>query len=204
MAEWPKNPVIYEINTWVWLYELSKRYKQKITLDNVPVQEWNKLKKLGIDAIWFMGVWERSPEGKRISTANEMLREAFQNALPDYEEEDNLGSAYCVRRYEVDERLGGKEGLAAARRELLTRQNDDHSRLRAKPCCPGPPLGNRTPRVLHTWFSKGIVICQRFIFRIARGSDRVRQGSQLPCLAGHGAIECFPHWLSGSSHRNTG
>ncbi len=122
MAEWPKNPVIYEINTWIWLYELSKRYKQKITLDNVPVQEWNKLKKLGIDAIWFMGVWERSPEGKRISTANEMLREAFQNALPDYEEEDNLGSAYCVRRYEVDERLGGKEGLAAARRELLTRR----------------------------------------------------------------------------------
>ena len=29
MAKWPNNPVIYEINTWVWLHELSKKYQSR-------------------------------------------------------------------------------------------------------------------------------------------------------------------------------
>src|SRR5512133_1285617 len=122
MSQWTKYPVFYEINTFVWLSELSKRYQQKISLENVPAEEWDALAKSGIDVVWLQGVWERSPEGKRISASNEMLRQEFMNALPDFEEEDNLGSAYCVRRYEVDERLGGKNGLAEARRQLITRR----------------------------------------------------------------------------------
>ena len=27
MKTWPKNPVIYEINTWVWLRELGQKYR---------------------------------------------------------------------------------------------------------------------------------------------------------------------------------
>jgi glycosidase len=122
MSQWPRNPVIYEINTFVWLSDLSKRYQQRISLANVPALEWDSLARAGIDVVWFQGVWQRSPEGKRISSANEMLRQDFLNALPDYEEADNLGSAYCVKRYEVDERLGGKDGLAEARRQLITRR----------------------------------------------------------------------------------
>ncbi len=97
MAKWPNNPVIYEINTWVWLHELSKKYQSDITLGNVPTQEWEMIKKMGVDVVWFMGVWERSPESKRISSANEMLQQDFLNALPDFEEDDNLGSAYSVK-----------------------------------------------------------------------------------------------------------
>ena len=26
MTAWPKYPMIYEINTWVWLRELSRKY----------------------------------------------------------------------------------------------------------------------------------------------------------------------------------
>lgn len=122
MSQWPKNPVIYEINTFVWLSDLSNHYQQKITLGNIPSKEWDLLARSGIDVVWLQGVWERSPEGKRISTANDLLRQSFINALPDYEEEDNLGSAYCIKRYEVDERLGGKDGLAEARRQLIARR----------------------------------------------------------------------------------
>ena len=32
MNPWPKHPVIYEINTWVWLHELSVKYHTLITL----------------------------------------------------------------------------------------------------------------------------------------------------------------------------
>src|SRR4029077_1882796 len=33
----------------------------------------------------------------------------------------NVGSPYCVRRYVVDQRFGGPNGLAAARQELKNR-----------------------------------------------------------------------------------
>jgi hypothetical protein len=42
----------------------------------------------------------------------------FKRALPDFSAEHNVGSPYCVRRYVVDEHLGGPQGLAAARSML--------------------------------------------------------------------------------------
>ena len=74
-----------------------------------------------VDAVWFMGVWERSPAGIAVANRNKGLLEDFQRALPDFRPEDNVGSPYCVRRYAVDEHLGGREGLAIARRELANR-----------------------------------------------------------------------------------
>jgi len=35
MKSWPRYPVIYEINTWVWLQELSEEYKSPVTLAKV-------------------------------------------------------------------------------------------------------------------------------------------------------------------------
>ncbi len=119
--QWPKRPVIYEINTWVWLSDLRARYKQPLTLGNVPAQEWDALGALDADAVWFMGVWQRSPAGIVVSNANESLQEEFRRALPDYQLQDNVGSAYCVRAYTVDAELGGAEGLAQARAELAAR-----------------------------------------------------------------------------------
>ncbi len=121
MTSWPKNPVIYEINTWVWLNELSRQYRRAITLGNVPPEQWDAIASLGVGAVWLMGVWERSPTGIRISMQNEGLLADFRRALPDFSEPDNVGSPYCVRRYVVDKHLGGPEGLAVAREMLAKR-----------------------------------------------------------------------------------
>jgi glycosidase len=121
MKPWPKHPVLYEINTWVWLNELSRKYNKPVTLAAVPSEEWNYLSSSGADALWFMGVWERSPAGIDISMRNAGLLEDFKRALADFRPEDNVGSPYCVRQYAVDEHLGGPEGLASARRELAKR-----------------------------------------------------------------------------------
>jgi hypothetical protein len=117
----PKYPLIYEINTWVWLQELGQRTQSPITLGSVPAEEWDDLGSFGFDAVWFMGVWERSPEGIGISMQNAGLLTDFRRALPDFTEQDNVGSPYCVRRYIVDARLGGREGLAFAREQLAKR-----------------------------------------------------------------------------------
>jgi hypothetical protein len=121
MRTWPKHPVIYEINTWVWLRELGMKYGQPVDLATVPEQEWNAIAAHGFDAVWFMGVWERSPAGIAISMRNKGLLEDFKRALPDFSAKDNVGSPYCVRRYVVDQHLGGPKGLAAARKSLAQR-----------------------------------------------------------------------------------
>jgi hypothetical protein len=121
MRVWPKHPVIYEINTWVWLREIGLKYRKALDLSTVPEQEWDAIAAQGFDALWFMGVWERSPAGIKIAMRNKGLLEDFSRALPDFSAEDNVGSPYCVRRYVVDDRLGGPKGLAAARSMLRKR-----------------------------------------------------------------------------------
>lgn len=121
MKPWPKNPLIYEINTWVWLGELSRLYRKPVTLATVPDEEWDQIAALGFDAVWLMGVWERSPVGIAISMKNEGLLADFHRTFPDFSPEDNVGSPYCVRRYVVDQHLGGPKGLAAARKKLVKR-----------------------------------------------------------------------------------
>jgi glycosidase len=113
--------MLYEINTWVWLHELGRAEGQPMTLATVPAATWDGLAELGADAVWLMGVWERSPEGLRIALGNNGLLADFRRALPDFREKDVVGSPYCVRRYVVDERLGGPAGLATARRALAER-----------------------------------------------------------------------------------
>jgi hypothetical protein len=122
LSVWPRYPSIYEINTWVWLSEISHKYGTTINLSCVPPAEWDAIASFGFDAVWFMGVWERSPTGIAVSNQNASLLEDFRRALPDFRSEDNVGSPYCVRRYVVDDALGGCDGLAVARRELSKRR----------------------------------------------------------------------------------
>ena len=87
---WPRYPVVYEINTWVWLRELRHAAGHPVTLDTVPSRAWDALAALGVDAVWLMGVWERSPEGRRIALANPSNLADFQSALPGFSEADAL------------------------------------------------------------------------------------------------------------------
>ncbi|MGC3999301.1 MAG: alpha-amylase family glycosyl hydrolase [Anaeromyxobacter sp.] len=119
---WPRHPILYEVNTWAWLGEVSARAGRAVGLGEVPEAEWDALAAWSADAVWLMGVWERSPEGRRIALADPGLVRSFGEALPDLRPEaDVVGSPYCVRRYVVDARLGGPAGLAAARAQLARR-----------------------------------------------------------------------------------
>jgi len=120
-SAWVRFPSLYEIDTWIWLADLSQKIGRPIDLGSVPAAEWDALAEHGFDAVWLMGVWTRSPAGTAIANENAGLVSDFLKALPDFKEEDNVGSPYCVRDYAVDPHLGGPEGLAAARLELSRR-----------------------------------------------------------------------------------
>ncbi|MEU0031010.1 alpha-amylase [Streptomyces sp. NPDC006335] len=113
--------VIHEINTIVWLGELSHRYDRPVTLGDVPGEVWDRVAPRGVDTVWLMGVWERSQAGREIALRDQGLMASFREALPDVTEADIAGSPYCVRNYVVDSSLGGPAGLAAARTQLAAR-----------------------------------------------------------------------------------
>ncbi len=118
---WHQYPSLYEISTWVWLSDLSKKYGKNIDLSSVPSAEWDAIAAYGFDAVWLMGVWQRSPAGIAIANQNAGLLESFHRALPDFKSEDNVGSPYSIKNYVVDQHFGGSQALAVARRELSKR-----------------------------------------------------------------------------------
>ena len=118
MDSWPKYPTVYEINAWVWLNDLSRAYGRTLTLGEVPRPELERLAGYPFDALWLMGVWERSPGARRISRTHPVLLEEYRRVLPDYTEADVVGSPYAISGYRVDPALGGDEGLAELRARL--------------------------------------------------------------------------------------
>lgn len=115
------HPFIYEINTWPWLDDLSRRCGRRIGLGGVPGEVWDAVASSGADAVWLMGVWQRSPAGVAIARADGPLVQRCREILPDFTIDDIVGSPYCIRGYEVDPMLGGPDGLASARQALAGR-----------------------------------------------------------------------------------
>jgi Alpha amylase, catalytic domain len=113
-----RNPLIYQINTWVWLTDLSERFGRTVTLGSVPPEVFDELAAWQPDAIWTMGVWERSPRGRQIALTHEGLQFEYERALPGFKPEQVVGSPYAIHRYVVDSHLGGNDELAAFRAQL--------------------------------------------------------------------------------------
>ena len=115
------NPTIYGINTFAWLDELRRAHGAHLTLGTIPDAVWDEVAGWGVDAVWLLGVWSRSPAGARIALDDPDLAAEFRRALRDVTDGDVTGSASCIRAYEVDARLGGRPALAAAREALADR-----------------------------------------------------------------------------------
>jgi len=112
------NPTVYEINTVLWLRELSATYSKTITLGSVPSREWDKIKRFKFDYVWLMGVWKRSVAGRKIAQRATEMFDAYNRALPGWAEEDIAGSPYSIQGYEPDPSVGDWDDLQKAREQL--------------------------------------------------------------------------------------
>ncbi len=116
-----RYPSLYQINTRVWLTELSRALGKRATLDDIPDTELDRLAELGFDWVWFLSVWQTGPAAQAISRANpEWLRE-FAETLPDLKDEDIAGSGFAIQNYTVHQDLGGAAALARLRQRLQER-----------------------------------------------------------------------------------
>ena len=92
------SSVLLAKSIYVWLDRLSNRYQRAITtLADIPDEELACLADWGFNALWLIGIWERSRASKRI-------KQLCGN--PEAE-----ASAYALHAYRIAEDLGGESAL---------------------------------------------------------------------------------------------
>jgi glycosidase len=96
--DWMPNVVMIAKNVYVWLDQLSRKYNKSLTkLNEIPNEELDRLRSWGFNAIWLIGVWERSQASKTIKR---------WSGNPEAE-----ASAYSIYDYTISHDLGGYESL---------------------------------------------------------------------------------------------
>jgi len=115
------HPHLYEINTWVWLEELSAKHGQCLSLQEVPGEEWDRLAAMGFDFVYLMGVWRRSLVGRRIFRTDPRNFPNFDGALPGWKMRDVVGSPFSIQDYSPDPRIATAESLSEAHNQLRRR-----------------------------------------------------------------------------------
>ncbi|MEL7219937.1 MAG: alpha-amylase family glycosyl hydrolase, partial [Bacteroidota bacterium] len=108
------HPTLYEINTRVWRHRFGKDTR----LLDIPVQYWEQLAELGVDYVWLMGVWQTGPNSLHYAL-EPGLKQEYTKILPDWSEEDVIGSPYAIDRYKLSPELGEEGDL----KKLKTRLN---------------------------------------------------------------------------------
>ena len=118
---WPRKPIVYEINTRIWLNDLQSRLGHDVTLADIPDEEIDRLRNMGYHAVWLMGVWKTSPYSRSFCAHHPGLRAEAERILGDLHQGDIDASVYAIAEYHVDSTLGGDEGLAILRQRLAKR-----------------------------------------------------------------------------------
>jgi glycosidase len=100
--DWMPNLVLLAKNSYVWLDQLSKKYRRPITrLDEIPDEELDTLSRWGFTSLWLIGLWERS-------LASRTIKQLRGN-------QDAVASAYSLFGYDIAADLGGDEAYTNLR-----------------------------------------------------------------------------------------
>lgn len=116
-----RYPSLYQVNTRVWLTELSRSLEKRATLDDIPDAELDALARKGFDWIWFLSVWQTGPAAQQVSRSNPDWIREFHETLPDLSDEDIPGSGFAITGYDAHDNLGGDAALARLRERLKRR-----------------------------------------------------------------------------------
>ena len=142
------HPILYEISTRPWLYELSQKYGKSITkLKDIPTTEFDNFKKSGIEIVWMMGVWKLGTYGLEFDR-----KQDYSGVLPDWTKDDVIGSPYSITEYECNPDIGTNDDLVWLRKQINSRGMKlmldfvpNHSAVDAPTASSNPKLYMRAP-----------------------------------------------------------
>ena len=107
-VDWMPRTVMLAKSTYVWLDQLSRQYGRNIhRLDQIPSEELDTLARRGFNALWLIGLWERSRASQRI-------KQMCGNP-------DAVASAYSLLDYNIAEDLGGEAAYKDLRDRAMQR-----------------------------------------------------------------------------------
>jgi glycosidase len=96
--DWMPRLVLIAKNIYVWLDQLSKKYKRPIIhLNEIPDEELKQLREWGFTGLWLIGIWERSK-------ASQTIKQWCGNP-------EAVASAYSLYDYQIATDLGGEDAF---------------------------------------------------------------------------------------------
>ena len=97
-VQWIPEVVMIAKNVYVWMHQLSEKYKREIKrLDQIPDDELDILARWNFNALWLIGIWERSSASKKIKH--------FTGNI------SAVSSAYSLYDYVIADELGGEQAF---------------------------------------------------------------------------------------------
>ncbi|HWR15529.1 MAG TPA: alpha-amylase family glycosyl hydrolase [Terriglobales bacterium] len=107
-VDWMPRTVMVAKSTYVWLDQLSQAYGRHIhKLNHIPNEELDTMARRGFNALWLIGLWERSHASQRI-------KQMCGNP-------DAVASAYSLLDYTIAEDLGGEAAYNDLRERAAAR-----------------------------------------------------------------------------------
>jgi glycosidase len=109
-----KNPILYEINTRVWI----KKFGSSAKLSDLPIKYFKELANKGVNLVWLMGAWETCTSIIEKCCFSEELITSYNKSLPDWKKEDVIGSPYSIDEYIFNPKLGNFDDLKSLKNSL--------------------------------------------------------------------------------------
>ena len=115
------NPTLYQVNTRVWLTELSRELGRHATLDDIPDKVFDGFAEMGFSWVYFLSVWQTGEAGRQISINHPGWKEGFKADIPDLTDEDICGSGFAITDYALHKSFGSPEALTRLKQRLNER-----------------------------------------------------------------------------------
>jgi glycosidase len=97
-THWIPEVVMIAKNVYVWMHQLSEKYKIQISrLDQIPDEELDLLAQWNFNALWLIGIWKRSSASKKIKHLTGNI--------------SAVSSAYSLYDYVIAEEIGGESAF---------------------------------------------------------------------------------------------
>lgn len=115
------NPTLFQVNTRVWLTELSKKLGRSATLDDIPDSFLDRLHEQGFAWVYFLSVWQTGEVGRRISQNHPGWKDGFRVDIPDLTDDDICGSGFAITDYELNKSFGEPDALVRLHKRVNVR-----------------------------------------------------------------------------------